>query len=64
MDPGGIQRHVAIDDSQEPGGLDIGRLTDARHLLQFVSIAERTVLTSLFVDSSGRELIESGDIAQ
>ena len=36
MDPGGVQRVVAVGNLQEAGGLHEGRLADAGHLLELL----------------------------
>ena len=64
MDPGGVERIAAIGDLEESGRLDMGRLTESRHLEELGPAGEGAVLRAPFLEALGHCLVEPRDVAE
>ncbi len=64
MNPGGIERVIAVGDFQEAGGLHKGPVAKARHPFQVLALAKRSVRGTVLAEASGGELIHARDVAE
>jgi hypothetical protein len=64
MDPGSVERVIALGDLQESGGLGKRRWPDAFHLGEQLSAGKRSLLLAILDDSPGSQLVEAGYVAE
>ena len=64
MDPRGVEGVAAAGDLEEPGCLDVGRLTESRHLEELRPAGEGAVLRPPFLKALGHRLVEPRDVAK
>ena len=64
MDPGGVERILALGDLEEAGRLHEGGVAEAGHALELFAAAEGAVLAAMLVHPPRRELVHARHVAQ
>src|SRR5262249_26936741 len=64
VNPGLVERVLAVADLEEAGGLRVAGVADARHLQQLGAAAERPVLLAVLDQLAGRHGVQPGDVPQ
>ncbi len=64
MNPGTVQRLLAIGNLEKARRLGVGRRTDSLDLQEGFAAGERTMLLAIFDDAAGGQLVQPGHVPQ